>query len=150
LYVIFTCSNSSEVRLQHREKRPLALSCRSVCPPVRPSVHTEQLGSHWTDFHKILYFNICRKYVKKKFNPLNAELNPICHLLILLGDLKFMGLCIVSIFQYISNKMQRYTRHLGVRHPQHTQIGSNSSTTAADSSNGVTNTRCCRYRCMHS
>jgi hypothetical protein len=31
-------------------------------------------------------------------NPLNAELNPICHLLILLGDLTFMGTCIVSIF----------------------------------------------------
>jgi hypothetical protein len=28
-------------------------------------------------------------------NPLNAELNPICHLLILLGDLTFMGPCIV-------------------------------------------------------
>jgi hypothetical protein len=40
-------------------------------------------------------------------NPLNAELNPICHLLVLLGDLTFMGTCIVSIFQYmcISNKM---------------------------------------------
>jgi hypothetical protein len=38
----------------------------------------------------------------------------------------------------------------GVRHPQHTQTGSNSSTTAADSSNGVTNTRCCRYSCMRS
>jgi hypothetical protein len=38
-------------------------------------------------------------------NPLNAELNPMCHLLILLGDLTFMGTCIVSI----SNKMQRYT-----------------------------------------
>jgi hypothetical protein len=45
-------------------------------------------------------------------NPLNAELNPICHLLILLGDLTFMGTCIVSIFQYISNKMQRYTVYL--------------------------------------
>jgi hypothetical protein len=32
----------------------------------------------------------------------------------------------------------------GVRHPQHTQTGSNSSTIAADSSNGVTNTRCFR------
>jgi hypothetical protein len=44
-------------------------------------------------------------------NPLNAELNPICHLLVLLRDLTFMGPCIVSIFQYtsISNKMQRYT-----------------------------------------
>ena len=38
----------------------------------------------------------------------------------------------------------------GVRHPQHTQTGSNSSTIAADSSNGVTNTRCCRYSCLRS
>ena len=38
----------------------------------------------------------------------------------------------------------------GVRHPQHTQTGSNSSMIAADSSNGVTNTRCCRYSCMRS
>jgi hypothetical protein len=47
------------------------------------------------------------------FNPLNAELNPICNLLILvlLGDLTFTGPCIVSIFQYIS-KMHRYTVYL--------------------------------------
>jgi hypothetical protein len=44
-------------------------------------------------------------------NPLKAELNPICHLLVLLGDLTFMGPCIVSIFQYtcVSYKMQHYT-----------------------------------------
>jgi hypothetical protein len=121
-------------------------------------------------------------------NPLNAELIPIYHLLVLLGDLTFMGPCIASIFQYISNKMQRYTVHLyletalhisggnsihhqeriqmylqhlvfvtplllsvgGLSHPQHTLTGSNSSTIAADSSNGVTNSRCCRYRCMRS
>jgi hypothetical protein len=41
-------------------------------------------------------------------NPLNAELNPICHLLILLGDLTFMVKGIVSI----SNKMQLYTVYL--------------------------------------
>jgi hypothetical protein len=48
------------------------------------------------------------------FNPLKAELNPICHLLVLLGDLTFMGTCIVSIFQCtcISNKMIRYTVYL--------------------------------------
>jgi hypothetical protein len=34
-----------------------------------------------------------------------------------------------------------------IRHPQHTQTCSNSSTIAADSSNGVTNTRCYRYSC---
>jgi hypothetical protein len=45
-------------------------------------------------------------------NPLNAELNPVCHSLIVLGDLTFMGTCIVSIFQYISNKIQRYTVYL--------------------------------------
>jgi hypothetical protein len=28
------------------------------------------------------------------------------------------------------------------------QTGSNSSTIPADSSNGVTNTRCCRYSCI--
>jgi hypothetical protein len=48
----------------------------------------------------------------KHISPLNAELNPICHLLILLGDLTFMSTCIVSIFQYISKKMQRYTLYL--------------------------------------
>jgi hypothetical protein len=47
-----------------------------------------------------------------EFNPLNAELNPICYLLILLKDLTFMGTYFVSTFQYISNKMQRYTIHL--------------------------------------
>ena len=83
-----------------------------------------------------------------------------------------MGPCIVSIFQYISNKMQRYTVYLYLetalhvsggtsthhqeriqlylhhmlfvtpsRHSQDTQTGSNPSTIAADSSNGVTNTR---------
>jgi hypothetical protein len=33
-------------------------------------------------------------------------------LLILLGDLRFMNPCIVSIFQYVSNKMQRNTVYL--------------------------------------
>jgi hypothetical protein len=41
-----------------------------------------------------------------RINSLNTELNTICHSLILLEDLTFMGPCIVSIFQYISNKMQ--------------------------------------------
>jgi hypothetical protein len=50
--------------------------------------------------------------IKIYINPLNAKLNPICHSLILLGDLTFMGPCVVSIFQYTSNKMQRYTVYL--------------------------------------
>jgi hypothetical protein len=58
-------------------------------------------------------------------NPLNAELNPICHLLVLLGDLTFMGPCIVSIFQYkcISNKMQRYTIYLYLKTALHVSDG---------------------------
>jgi hypothetical protein len=56
-------------------------------------------------------------------NPLNAELNPICHLLVLLGDLTFMGPCIVSIFQYISNKMQRHTIYLYLETALHVSGG---------------------------
>jgi len=56
-------------------------------------------------------------------NPLNAELNPICHLLVLLGDLTFMGLCIVSIFQYIYNKMQSYTVYLYLETALHVSGG---------------------------
>jgi hypothetical protein len=52
-------------------------------------------------------------------NPLNAELNPICHLLILLGDLTFMGPRIVSI----SNKMQRYTVYLYLETALHVSGG---------------------------
>jgi hypothetical protein len=127
------------------------------------------------------------------FNPLNAELNPMCHLLILLGDLTFMGKCIVSI----SKKMQRYTVYLYLEtalhvsggtstlHQERTQLylqhvvfvtpllisvaiveemepvwvccgwrtpptahSNRFQLIAADSSNGVTNTRCCRYSCM--
>jgi hypothetical protein len=60
-----------------------------------------------------------------EINPLNAELNPICHLLVLLGDLTFMGPCIVSIFQYtcVSNKMQRYTVYLYLETALHVSGG---------------------------
>jgi len=32
---------------------------------ARPSVRMEQLGSRWTDFHEILYWNIYGKSVDK-------------------------------------------------------------------------------------
>ena len=35
---------------------------RQVCLPVRPH---GKLGSHWTDFHEILYLNIFKKSVEK-------------------------------------------------------------------------------------
>jgi hypothetical protein len=60
-------------------------------------------------------------------NPLNAELNPICHLLILLGDLTFMGTCIVSIFYYISNKKQRYTVYLYLETALHVAYATHST-----------------------
>ena len=56
-------------------------------------------------------------------NHLNAELNPICHLLVLLGDLTFMGPGILRIFQYISNKMQRYTVYLYLETALHVSGG---------------------------
>jgi hypothetical protein len=56
-------------------------------------------------------------------NPLNAELNPICHLLVLLGDLTFMSPCIVSIFRYISKKMQRHTVYLYLETAVHVSGG---------------------------
>jgi membrane protease YdiL (CAAX protease family) len=56
-------------------------------------------------------------------NPLNAELNTICYLLILLGDLTFMGPCIVSIFQYISSKIQSYTVYLYLETTLHVSGG---------------------------
>src|SRR5215470_9831976 len=52
-------------------------------------------------------------------NPLNAELNPICHLLILLGDLTFMDKFIASI----SNKMQRHTVYLYLETALHVSGG---------------------------
>jgi hypothetical protein len=61
----------------------------------------------------------------RNLNPLNAELNPIRHLLILLGDLTFMGSCNISIFQYtcISNKMQRNTVYLYLETALHVSGG---------------------------
>jgi hypothetical protein len=61
--------------------------------------------------------------VWRYINSLNAELNPICHLLVLLGDLTFMDTCIISIFQYISNKMQRYTVYLYLETALHVSGG---------------------------
>jgi hypothetical protein len=58
-------------------------------------------------------------------NLLNAELNPICNLLVLLGDLRIMGPFIVSIFQYtcISNKIQCYTVYLYLETALHVSCG---------------------------
>jgi hypothetical protein len=69
-------------------------------------------------------WNLILMYPVKCINPLNAELNPICHLPVLLGDLPFMGPCIVSIFQYISNNIQGYTVYLYLKTALHVSGGS--------------------------
>jgi hypothetical protein len=70
---------------------------------------------------------VCRdkELSRNHINPLKAELNPICHLLVLLGDLTFMGPCIVSIFQYtcISNMMQCCTVYLYLETALHVSGG---------------------------
>jgi hypothetical protein len=43
---------------------------RHVCP-----VRMEQLGSHWTDFHEILYLNIFRKSAEKIQVSLKSDKN---------------------------------------------------------------------------
>jgi hypothetical protein len=45
--------------------RKAPVSFMSVCLSVRPSVHVEQLGSHWTDFYEIWYLSIFKKSVDK-------------------------------------------------------------------------------------
>ena len=75
-----------------------------------------------------------------------------------------MGACIVSIFQYISNKMQLYTVYLYLETALHVSAGTSTHhqdriqlylqhlvfVTPLLLSNGVANTKSCRYSCMHS
>ena len=42
---------------------------------IRPSVRMEQLGTHWTDFHEILYLSITRKSVEKIQVSLKSDKN---------------------------------------------------------------------------
>jgi hypothetical protein len=43
--------------------------------PVRLSVRMEQLGSHWGDFHEILYLNIFQKSLEKIQVSLKSDKN---------------------------------------------------------------------------
>jgi hypothetical protein len=81
--------------------------CEKLC---LPRILTDVRNKHRDCERKSWILNVGgeennRTKIKQKIDPLNAELNPMCHLLILLGDLTFMGKCIVSI----SNKIQRHT-----------------------------------------
>jgi hypothetical protein len=69
--------------------------------------------------HRILSSICSNPYWTICFNPLNAELNPICHLLILLRDLTVMDKYIVNI----SNKMQCYTVYVYLETALHVSGG---------------------------
>ena len=45
--------------------RKATITFLSVCLSVCPSIRTERLGSHWTDFHEIWYLGIFRKSAEK-------------------------------------------------------------------------------------
>jgi hypothetical protein len=88
------------------------------------------------------------------------------------GSFLAKGKHIFPIFQYISNKMQLYTVYLYLETALHVSGGTTtnhqerkqlylqhllfvtplllSAAIMVSSSNGVTNTRCCRYSCMRS
>jgi hypothetical protein len=90
-----------------------------------PFIHVTRLlikGNKLLDL-KVKYYNII--FMGMEINPLNDELNYICHLLVLLGDSTFMGPCIISIFQYtcISNNMQRYIVYLYLETALHVSGG---------------------------
>jgi hypothetical protein len=42
---------------------------------VLPYVRREQLGSHWTDFNEILFWNIFRKFIEKIHVSLKSDRN---------------------------------------------------------------------------
>jgi hypothetical protein len=112
-----------------------------------------------------------RNWNTPPINRLNAELNSICHLLVLLEVLTFMGPYILSIFQYISNKIQLYTVYLYLETALHISGGTSThnqeriqlfysiwylsyrycylplswkSWNRFECAVGVTNTRCCK------
>jgi hypothetical protein len=58
-----------------RGDRQLNHVCPSVHPSVRLSVRMEQLGSHWKNFHEILYLSIFRKSVMKNQVSLKSDKN---------------------------------------------------------------------------
>jgi hypothetical protein len=84
----------------------------------------------------------------------------------------FMCPCVVNIFHYISNMMQRYAVYLYLKSALHVSGGTTTyhqeciqlylqhlvfvtqlllpAAITAGSSNCVTNTRCCRYSCLRS
>jgi hypothetical protein len=106
--------------MEHSECVSVALVIQNAMRmPVSSSVTYPTLQYFPTISHK------WHGFLKNVIKILNAELNPICHLLVLLGDLTFMGPSILSIFQCtcISNKMQHYTVYLYLENALHASGG---------------------------
>jgi len=55
--------------------RKVTINFMTVCLSVRPSIHMEKLGSHWTDFYEILYWHIFRNFVGKISTQLKSDKN---------------------------------------------------------------------------
>jgi hypothetical protein len=62
-------------------------------------INGEYISIRMQRYTVYLYLETALRDWKLFLNPLNAELNSIYHLLVLLGNLTFMCPCIVNIFQ---------------------------------------------------
>jgi hypothetical protein len=104
------------MRIYHDDRQSGQLAFRAAFQKV-PSRNTSEI--------RLARCSFPVDTILSHFNPLNAELNPICHLLVLLGDLIFIGPCISSIFQYtcISNRLQSYTVYLYLETALHVSGG---------------------------
>ena len=94
---------------QNCEKRLLDSSCLSL----RPFVRMEQLGSHWTDFHEILYLSIFRKSVEEIQVPLKSDKNNGCTLREDLCTFMIISRWIFPRMKNVSDKMlQKIKTHI--------------------------------------
>ena len=71
-----------------------SLSRLSTCMFVCLSVHMQQLGSHWTDFHEIRYLRIFLKLVEKIQVSLISDMNN--------GQITWRSMCIYDNISLIS------------------------------------------------
>ena len=81
---------------------------------VLPFVRMEHLGSHWTDFHEILYLDILRTSVRKTRFSLKSDKNNRYFIwrtpYLYIGRI-FMKICIWIFFEHLSGKLDfRYNR----------------------------------------
>ena len=73
-----------------------------------------------------------------------------CYLLLSWNSWNWFECAVGLVLMYKNEYRCTVVQNRSVHHPQHSKTSFSSSTIAAGSSNGVTNTRCCRYSCMRS